>query len=59
MTATAIDPVCGARLDEAEAVGSARFEGRTFHFCSEQCQAKFTADPERYALGTGGSDARP
>jgi Cu+-exporting ATPase len=59
MTATAIDPVCGVRLDEAEAAGSARFEGRNYHFCSEQCQAKFTADPERYALGSGAIDARP
>lgn len=60
MTALAIDPVCGTRLDEAEAAGSARFEGRTFHFCSEQCRAKFATDPERYAVGSGGAtDARP
>jgi YHS domain-containing protein len=59
MTTMAIDPVCGMRIDEAEAVGSARFESRTYHFCSEQCWTKFSADPERYAVGNGTTDARP
>jgi Cu+-exporting ATPase len=59
MTALAIDPVCGTRIDEAESVGAARFEGHTYHFCSEQCRTKFDADPERYAVGSGASDARP
>jgi Cu+-exporting ATPase len=59
MTALAIDPVCGMRVDEAESLGPVRFEGRTYHFCSEQCRAKFEADPERYAVGSGLQDARP
>jgi P-type Cu+ transporter len=59
MTSMANDPVCGMRIDEAESWGVARFEGRTFHFCSELCKARFDADPERYAVGTGGVDARP
>jgi Cu+-exporting ATPase len=59
MTALATDPVCGMRLDEAESVGAARYEGRTYHFCSEQCRAKFDADAERYAVGNGMQDARP
>jgi Cu+-exporting ATPase len=59
MTALAIDPVCGMRIDEAESVGTVRFEGHTYHFCSEQCRFKFDADAERYALGSGMMDARP
>ena len=59
MTALAIDPVCGVRVDEAESAGTVRYEGRTYHFCSEQCRAKFDADAERYAIGGGTHDARP
>ena len=59
MTALAFDPVCGMRLDEAESFGTVRYEGRTYHFCSEQCRAKFDADAERYAVGAGTMDARP
>jgi Cu+-exporting ATPase len=59
MTKLALDPVCGMRIDEAEAAGSVRFEGRTYYFCSELCQTKFAADAERYALGAGAADARP
>jgi Cu+-exporting ATPase len=59
MTTTASDPVCGVRIDEAECWGIARFEGRTFYFCSELCKARFDADPERYAVGAGSRDTRP
>jgi YHS domain-containing protein len=59
MTTLVTDPVCGMPLDEAEAVGSARFEARTFYFCSELCKSRFDADPERYAVGAGTVDARP
>jgi Cu+-exporting ATPase len=59
MTALAIDPVCGMRIDEAESFGAVRYEGRTYRFCSEQCRAKFDADAERYAVGAGAQDARP
>lgn len=58
MTALAVDPVCGMRIDEAESFGAVRFEGRTYHFCSELCRARFDADAERYAVGTVAS-ARP
>jgi len=59
MTAMAVDPVCGMRVDEAESFGPVRYEGHTYHFCSEQCRAKFAADAERYAVGSGTADARP
>lgn len=53
------DPVCGMRIEAAEAQGSSRYEGHTYHFCSELCKARFDVDPERYAIGAGAIDARP
>ena len=43
------DPVCGMKIDDAEAAGTAEFEGRTFYFCSELCRDAFMADPASYA----------
>jgi len=45
----AIDPVCGMQVRSADAPASATHDGRTFHFCSDRCGEKFTADPHRYA----------
>jgi len=53
------DPVCGMRVETAEASGASRYERHTYHFCSELCKTRFDADPERYALGAGLIDARP
>src|SRR4051794_31050894 len=38
------DPVCGMTVDPATAAGSATHGGKTYHFCSHHCLAKFTAD---------------
>ena len=53
---TPVDPVCGMAL------GSLIFEltdtvaGREYGFCSEECRARFIADPKRYlSRGSGGS----
>lgn len=43
------DPVCGMRIDDAEAAATAEYEGRTFYFCSEACRDAFVADPNAYA----------
>jgi YHS domain-containing protein len=43
------DPVCGMRIDDAEAAATAEYEGRTFSFCSEACRDAFVADPSAYA----------
>ncbi len=42
------DPVCGMKVgpDPAKEVSHA---GRTWHFCSPKCMARFNAEPERYA----------
>lgn len=43
------DPVCGMRIDDAEAAGTAEYEGRTYYFCSEMCRDAFVANPTAYA----------
>jgi len=42
-----IDPVCGMSVD-ADSPLRATHDGRTYHFCSAACRAKFLSDPERY-----------
>ena len=42
------DPVCGMTVEPARPAGTAHHKGRTFYFCSEICERKFKADPERY-----------
>ena len=43
------DPVCGMRIEDAEAAGTAEYEGTTYYFCSEMCRDTFVADPAAYA----------
>jgi Cu+-exporting ATPase len=49
---TVKDPVCGMTVDPETAKFRATFEGETYHFCSESCLRKFTANPRDY-LSTG------
>jgi len=44
----AIDPVCGMKVNTADAKHTALHGGRTYYFCSPKCLAKFTAEPDRY-----------
>jgi Cu+-exporting ATPase len=44
----AIDPVCGMEVDEKSSAISATYSGKTFHFCSAECQQSFQANPEQY-----------
>ncbi len=48
-TSLVLDPVCGMRIDPADAAAVREHEGHTVHFCSESCAKKFDADPGRYA----------
>ena len=45
----AIDPVCGMTVDPRTAQHRTRRAGADYYFCSEACQAKFEADPTRFA----------
>ena len=56
---TAIDPVCGMRVDPDATQHHADHGGRAFHFCSEGCRAKFSADPERYLNNATGGPGAP
>ena len=38
------DPVCGMSVDESSALSTKR-NGKTFYFCSDHCQKKFTSAP--------------
>lgn len=43
------DPVCGMKIEEADAVGSVEHEEKTFYFCSTDCKEEFESDPASYA----------
>ena len=57
--AGAVDPVCGMTVNPSTAKFRAEHGGRTYYFCCGGCQAKFTADPERYLTAAGRSKDRP
>ena len=42
-----VDPVCGMAVSE-ESKYRYHFEGVDYHFCSEQCERKFSGDPSQY-----------
>lgn len=44
-----VDPVCGMRINRADAEATAEYGGRRYYFCVEQCYQKFLNDPDRYA----------
>lgn len=46
--AIARDPVCGMSVDPAKSPHHVEDGGRTWHFCSAGCRAKFVADPATY-----------
>jgi Cu+-exporting ATPase len=43
------DPVCGMKIDFAQAATSVEHQGSAVYFCSQGCAAKFRAAPEKYA----------
>ncbi len=43
------DPVCGMTIEEADAVGTSEYQGRTFYFCSTDCKEEFDQNTEDYA----------
>ena len=45
---TAIDPVCGMKVDPAASTHRFDHNGRTFRFCCARCREKFAADPDAY-----------
>ncbi len=56
---TAIDPVCGMKVDPATAAGSLVHEGVSYYFCNPNCLSRFRTDPGRYLGSTSPAAARP
>ncbi len=48
MLTTAKDPVCGMELTNESIADTAIYNGQLYGFCSEECKAKFKADPDKY-----------
>ncbi len=42
------DPVCGMTVDPARAKATHEHAGKTYYFCCQGCQEKFSADPAKY-----------
>ncbi len=55
----AVDPVCGMNVDEATALRFATDSGTNYYFCSEQCRARFAADPNAWIGGRPGAPRAP
>ncbi|HWE54185.1 MAG TPA: permease [Acidimicrobiales bacterium] len=53
------DPVCGMQVDQAHAPAVHVHGGRAVYFCSEHCQHRFEADPDRYAGDDPKTGRRP
>jgi len=53
----ATDPVCGMAVDPERSPHRAAFGGRTYHFCSASCRARFVASPEDYLEPGSGEHA--
>ena len=45
------DPVCGMKVDPAQAGGRSEHSGRVYYFCCPRCLERFRAAPERYLAG--------
>ena len=45
----ATDPVCGMKVEEADAAATSEYEGKTYYFCSTDCKEEFESDPPSYA----------
>jgi P-type Cu+ transporter len=45
---TAIDPVCGMRVDPATAKHRTTYKSQDYFFCSGRCRERFEAEPEKF-----------
>jgi Cu+-exporting ATPase len=56
---TAIDPVCGMKVNPTTAKNVLDHDGRTYFFCNPKCKTKFEADPQKYLAAKGESEPEP
>src|SRR5262249_43146696 len=52
------DPACGMKVDRSKALRLEHFD-HTYYFCSEECRAKFEADPDAYLHHAPGEAHQP
>jgi Cu+-exporting ATPase len=45
---TAVDPVCGMRIDSSKTRFTSDYDGMRYYFCSETCKHRFDHDPPAY-----------
>jgi P-type Cu+ transporter len=46
-----VDPVCGMKVQPAEAAARIEEGGKTYYLCSQNCATKFGEDPSKYLQG--------
>ncbi|HEV2127893.1 MAG TPA: YHS domain-containing protein [Thermomicrobiales bacterium] len=46
--ANPVDPVCGMELTPGQVEAQARYKGKAYYFCSEECRRTFEENPEAY-----------
>ncbi len=44
----AIDPVCKMEVEEAKAVATSEYQGKTYYFCAMGCKKAFDQNQEQY-----------
>ncbi|WP_298800351.1 permease [uncultured Pseudonocardia sp.] len=49
------DPVCGMQVETGAAPATAVHGGQRHYFCSDHCQQRFTADPDRHLHAPAGA----
>jgi len=47
------DLVCGKEVDEKTAKFKKWYTGKTYYFCTLECQKKFEQDPKKYIAKEG------
>ena len=53
-----LDPVCKMEVNPQSAAAQSEWGGQVFYFCSEECKARFDADPQRWVDETDRATAR-
>ncbi len=56
---TAIDPVCGMRVDPATATHRTTHKSEDYFFCSGRCRERFDAEPEKFLQPRQAEPASP
>ncbi len=42
------DPVCGMKVNPANAAAKSVYKGQTYYFCSPGCKKAFDKEPQKY-----------